>query len=64
MMDGAISGFMIDRGIQGAEGSLSVENPFLEPYKSGPPREGSLMHKCYVSVQSRHFLKPRVPADS
>ena len=30
MMDGAISGFMIDLGIQGVEGSWSVENSLLD----------------------------------
>ena len=56
MMDSAISGFMIDLGIQGVEGSWSVENSLLELYKSDPQREGSQTHKCYVSFHRRYFL--------
>lgn len=56
MMDGTISGFMIDLGIQGVESSWSVVYSLLEPYKSDPQREGSQTHKCYVSYHRRYFL--------
>lgn len=56
MMDGTISGFMIDLGIQGVEGSWSVVYSLLEPYKSDPQREGSQTHKFYVSFHRRYFL--------
>ena len=51
MMDSAISGFMIDLGIQGVEGSWSVENSLLEPYISDPQREGS-KHTNAMSVST------------
>lgn len=63
MMDGTISGFMIDLGIQGVEGSWSVENSLLEPYKSDPQRRiPNTQMLCQFPQEV--LSQPRIPVDS